>query len=528
MASQRINELNTLSSLDDADLILSFDDSASETKAITRADLKADIRATGGDGVDLTGDVLSVDIVPATDYSSLTAVGVSSEFVGPYTRLGEMSIDASDNWVANGRYFFVHSTDVTRAAVYDEGSSQWRVILDSDGDFSTLPTAAAAVPSINFSFSMGADEVTYENSIAQPDGDSSFWSYAPGGGLEFVSGQLQVKEGDLRITESQISDFGTYATSSSVTASLALKADAADVSNVDNTADADKPVSTAAQAALDLKADLASPALTGTPTAPTPAAADDSTAIATTEYVQTELADFALEADVLLLDGTQAMTSDLDLGTNRISNVVDPSAAQDAATKAYVDSATSGQGVFWTPVQVESDVDLTLSGEQTIDGVLTSSSRILVNGQTDASENGIYVTDAGAWSRSIDANDSTEYKTNKTVFVEEGTNHSGNIYAYTGSDDPTLDTDSLTFVLKSSAAQIAAGSITTAKLADDAVTSAKINAGAVDADALATNINVNEFVATTTPETEPTTYYFLVVDQSDGSIKVVDKSFLEA
>ena len=51
MASQRINELNTLSTLDDADLILSFDDSASETKAITRADLKADIRATGGDGM---------------------------------------------------------------------------------------------------------------------------------------------------------------------------------------------------------------------------------------------------------------------------------------------------------------------------------------------------------------------------------------------------------------------------------------------------------------------------------------------
>ncbi|MCK4521913.1 MAG: hypothetical protein KAU20_05025 [Nanoarchaeota archaeon] len=38
------------------------------------------------------------------------------------------------------------------------------------------------------------------------------------------------------------------------------------LSNVDNTSDVDKPVSTAQQTALDLKANLASPALTGTPT----------------------------------------------------------------------------------------------------------------------------------------------------------------------------------------------------------------------------------------------------------------------
>ena len=81
--------------------------------------------------------------------------------------------------------------------------------------------------------------------------------------------------------------------------------------NVTNTADADKPISTLAQAALDLKADastttsalnlkadastttsalnlkapLASPALTGNPTAPTQAATDSSTKLATTAHV---------------------------------------------------------------------------------------------------------------------------------------------------------------------------------------------------------------------------------------------------
>ena len=43
------------------------------------------------------------------------------------------------------------------------------------------------------------------------------------------------------------------------------------LSSVDNTADSAKPVSTAQQAALNLKADLAGPALTGVPTAATAA-----------------------------------------------------------------------------------------------------------------------------------------------------------------------------------------------------------------------------------------------------------------
>ena len=59
--------------------------------------------------------------------------------------------------------------------------------------------------------------------------------------------------------------------------------------NVDNTADSAKPVSTAGQSALNLKANLASPALTGTPSAPTAASNTNTTQIATTAYVQTEL-----------------------------------------------------------------------------------------------------------------------------------------------------------------------------------------------------------------------------------------------
>jgi len=55
--------------------------------------------------------------------------------------------------------------------------------------------------------------------------------------------------------------------------------------NVDNTSDLDKPISTATQTALNAKAPLASPALTGTPTAPTAAVDTNTTQIATTAFV---------------------------------------------------------------------------------------------------------------------------------------------------------------------------------------------------------------------------------------------------
>jgi hypothetical protein len=63
------------------------------------------------------------------------------------------------------------------------------------------------------------------------------------------------------------------------------------LTNVDNTTDANKPVSTAAQTALDLKANIDSPIFTGTPTLPsgtigaTQTAGDNTTSLATTAFV---------------------------------------------------------------------------------------------------------------------------------------------------------------------------------------------------------------------------------------------------
>jgi len=67
--------------------------------------------------------------------------------------------------------------------------------------------------------------------------------------------------------------------------SLTLAKGDVGLGNVDNTSDAAKPVSTAQQTALNLKANLASPTFTGTPTAPTASNGTNTTQIATTAFV---------------------------------------------------------------------------------------------------------------------------------------------------------------------------------------------------------------------------------------------------
>ena len=53
------------------------------------------------------------------------------------------------------------------------------------------------------------------------------------------------------------------------------------------------------------KANVDSPSFTGTPTAPTPTSGDDSTKIATTEYVQNELSDISVDANSIEYDTTE-------------------------------------------------------------------------------------------------------------------------------------------------------------------------------------------------------------------------------
>ena len=85
----------------------------------------------------------------------------------------------------------------------------------------------------------------------------------------------------------------------------------------------------------------------------------------------------------------------------------------DPNIKAPVDCATTGP--------------ISLSGEQTIDGVLTNGSRVLVKNQVAASGNGIWISAAGAWSRSSDMDSSGEIPW-ASAFVEGGDQHRGKTF----------------------------------------------------------------------------------------------------
>jgi phage-related tail fiber protein len=100
---------------------------------------------------------------------------------------------------------------------------------------------------------------------------------------------------------------------------------------------------------------------------------------------------------------------------------------------------------FKDSVDCATTANITLSGEQTIDGVATAASRVLVKDQTTGSQNGLYLTAAGAWSRTTDADLSAEVTSGVQVYVEGGTVNGGQTFVLVTGDPITLDTTALTF-----------------------------------------------------------------------------------
>lgn len=139
------------------------------------------------------------------------------------------------------------------------------------------------------------------------------------------------------------------------------------------------------------------------------------------------------------------MYTGVDLNGQRGQNFADPSVANDAATKAYVDNMAAG--LAWkAPVRAAATANLTLSGTQTVDGVaLIAGDRVLAPVQTTASQSGVYVVAAGAWSRDTDTDSAAELL-NATVFVSEGTTNGDKAFTQTTNAPITVGTTSLTWV----------------------------------------------------------------------------------
>jgi len=193
-------------------------------------------------------------------------------------------------------------------------------------------------------------------------------------------------------------------------------------------------------------APIASPTFTGTPAGPTAANGTNTTQLATTQYVMSTRIDQFVAPNV-----------DVTWNSHKITNLLDPTSAQDAATKNYVD--LTAQGLDAKPsVRAATTANLaSLSGPQSIDTIsLGTGDRVLVKDQTTQSANGIYVVSAGAWARATDMDSWAEVPSAFT-FVESGAVNADSGWVCTSDPGGTLNTTAVTWVQFSGAGQITAG-----------------------------------------------------------------------
>lgn len=164
----------------------------------------------------------------------------------------------------------------------------------------------------------------------------------------------------------------------------------------------------------------------------------------------------------ILATGVNPWSANQDLGGHKITGSADPSSAQDVATKAYVDAVAVGLSPKKAVIVASTGSNLVLAGEQTVDGVLTSTSRILVKDQTLPSQNGIYVTAIGAWTRATDFDSVSPIDeiNGAWVPVELGTVNAGRVYIQYGTV-VTLGTDPITFEFYNPIASLIGGDMVT-------------------------------------------------------------------
>ena len=162
-------------------------------------------------------------------------------------------------------------------------------------------------------------------------------------------------------------------------------------------------------------------------------------------------------------------------GLTSVTVTQDPTTALQLATKQYVDSVAQGLNTK-AAVLCATTANITLSGEQTIDGVTTSASRVLVKNQSTASQNGIYLSGSGAWTRTTDANTWNQL-ISAYVFVETGSTQADTGWVCTVDPGGTLGVTAVTWVQFSGAGTYTAGTGLTLSGTQFSITNTAVTAG---------------------------------------------------
>lgn len=148
------------------------------------------------------------------------------------------------------------------------------------------------------------------------------------------------------------------------------------------------------------------------------------------------------------------------------------------------------------PCRAATTANITLAGEQTIDGVaLTETSpptRVLVKDQSTASENGIYDVSTGNWTRSRDFDGAYDIVEGTRVFVTDGTVNGYEEFIVATSGTIVVGTTSITF----SVGIVSQSAIAAAASASAAATSAT-NAATAETNAETAETNAETALSTT-------------------------------
>jgi len=136
------------------------------------------------------------------------------------------------------------------------------------------------------------------------------------------------------------------------------------------------------------------------------------------------------------------------IGDNKIIDVAAGTVATDGVNLEQVQNLVDG--VDWKDsAELATTGNITLSGEQTIDGVLTSTSRVFVWQQSDATENGIYTTGSGGWTRTTDASTGEEIVSMRIPIGSGGSTLANTQYINTNTAI-TLGSTNITFITNAS------------------------------------------------------------------------------
>jgi hypothetical protein len=163
------------------------------------------------------------------------------------------------------------------------------------------------------------------------------------------------------------------------------------------------------------------------------------------------ISDLSAVVQAYSLSSFAAPTANIAMGGKTLTGLATPTAAGQAAEYTWtinqIQSAAAGIASK-APTQVAAVANITLSGLQTIDGYTTvAGDRVLVIGQTTATQNGVYVAASGAWARDTDNGPlGAELEPGAFWFVINGTTYGASQWRCANTGTITVGTTAISIV----------------------------------------------------------------------------------